>query len=99
MANDLTTRQWRLDTPTPFSAGPQAILWQSTLYVKAIEFTATGIALGESRAVIKDRTGRVVWESVAVPERMPTRLSDIGWVNGLVLDTLSPGTLVVVYIK
>lgn len=96
MANDLSSRQWRLDTPTPFSAGPSSILWNGNVYVKNIEFT--GYAAQTATCVLKDRTGRIVWSATGSTTLAPIRLGDVGWVNGLVLDTLSSG-LCVVYIK
>ena len=61
MPNDLSSRQWRLDTATPFSAGPSAILWQSNLFIKQVEFS--GYAAESDTCVLKDRTGRVVWSA------------------------------------
>jgi hypothetical protein len=96
VGNDLSSRQWRLDTPVPFSAGPAAIIWQSTLFVKQAEFSDYSAPTDE--CVLKDRTGRIVWKATGSVGMQPTRLGDIGWVNGLCLDTLDSG-LCVVYIK
>jgi hypothetical protein len=96
MANDLASRQWRLDTPTPFSTGPSSILWQSNVFVENIDFT--GYAAQTDQCIIKDRTGRTVWSGTGSTTLAPIRTGRIGWVNGLVLDTLSSG-LCVVFIK
>lgn len=95
MANDLSTRQWRLDTPVAYgSAG--AVIWKSNLYIKQVEFST--YAVQGNKAILKDQTGRIVWSATGAADLEPIRLGDIGWVNGLVLDTLDSG-LVVVYIK
>jgi hypothetical protein len=95
MANDLSTRQWRLDTPLAFG-NPGAVLWKGNCYIKQVEFS-TYAAQGNP-VILKDQTGRVVWSATGGADLSPVRLGDIGWVNGLVLDTLTSG-LVVVYIK
>lgn len=96
MPNDLSSRQWRLDTAQPFSAGPSSILWHSSLFIKNAEFS--NYASPTDKCVLKDRTGRTVWQATGSADKDPVRLGDIGWVNGLVLDTLDSG-LCVVYIK
>jgi hypothetical protein len=96
MANDLSSRQWRLDTPTPFTSGPAAILWVGSVFIKNIEFT--GYTAQTAQCVVKDRTGRIVWSGTGSTTLAPIRTGEVGWVNGLVLDTLSSG-LCVVFIK
>jgi len=96
MANDLSSRQWRLDTPIAFgSAG--AVIWTSNVYVKQIEFSA--YAAQGNKAILKDQNGKIVWSATGAADLSPVRLGDIGWVNGLCLDTLQGGGLVVVYVK
>jgi hypothetical protein len=96
MANDLSSRQWRLDTPRSFTLGPSSILWETTVFVKNIEFT--GYTSQASQCVVKDRTGRTVWSGTGSTTLAPIRTGEIGWLNGLVLDTLTNG-LCVVYIR
>lgn len=96
MANDLSSRQWRLDTPRAFGTAG-AVLWPANLYIKQIEFSQ--YAAQGNQAIIKDQTGKVVWSATGAADLSPVRLGDIGWVNGLVLDTLQGAGLVVVYVK
>ena len=95
MANDLSPRQWRLDTPLAFgNAG--AVLWKGNIYIKQVEFS-TYAAQG-NKCILKDQNGKTVWSATGAADLSPVRLGDIGWANGLVLDTLDAG-LCVVYVK
>lgn len=93
--NDLSTRQWKLDTPSAFgNAG--AVLWKGNVWVRQMEYVR--YAAQASNAVIKDQTGRIVWSPTGAADLSPVRLNDIGWVNGFVLDSLTDG-IIEVYIK
>lgn len=96
--NDLSSRQWHLDTPVAFGT-PAAIIWPSNFYCKAMHFANFGTA--PQSAIIKDRNGKIVWQPVVQStetDLADVRITDIGWVEGLVLDTLTAGE-VIVYIK
>jgi hypothetical protein len=95
MANDVASRQWRLDTPVPFGQ-PGAAIWKANLFVENIDFS--GYAAQADQCIVKDQTGRIVWSGTGSTTLAPVRTGRIGWVNGLVLDTLSSG-LCVVFIK
>jgi hypothetical protein len=96
MANDLSSRQWHLDTPLAFgNAG--AVLWTGNCYIKQVEFS--NYAAQGNQAILKDQKGKVVWSATGEADLSPVRLGDIGWVNGLVLDTLQGAGLVTVYVK
>jgi hypothetical protein len=89
MANDLSTRQWHLDTPLAFSTGAGAVLWPinfKCLHMEFSNYTAQG-----QQAVIKDRNGKIVWSATGTADLQEVRSAKIGWVNGLVLDTLQGG--------
>jgi hypothetical protein len=96
MANDLSARQWRLDTPLAFG-NPGAILWRGNIYVKQIEFS--NYAAQGNAAILKDQNGKTVWSATGEADLSPVRVGDIGWVNGLVLDTLQGGGLVMLDVK
>lgn len=95
MPNDLASRQWRLDTARPYGQ-PGAILWTSNIFVKQIEFSGYGAQT--DTCILKDRNGRTVWSATGSSTLAPIRLGDIGWIDGIVLDTLSSG-LCLVYIR
>jgi hypothetical protein len=96
VANDLSSRQWRLDTAVPFSAGPHSIVWHDAIWILNVEFSNYG---GDThKCVLKDRTGRLVWPANGSAGKQPVRSGELGWVNGLVLDELDSG-LVIVYVK
>lgn len=95
MANNISTRQWYLDTPLPFGS-PGSILWKSNIAVLQIEFS--GYSAATDTCVLKDRNGRTVWSATGATDMEPIRLGNIGWVNGLCLDTLGSG-LCIVYIR
>ena len=95
MANDLASRQWRLDTPTAFGL-PGAILWESNIRMVQAEFS--GYTSQSDQCILKDKNGRTVWGATGSTGLQPVRLGDIGWVDGLCLDTLTSG-LCIVYIR
>jgi predicted transcriptional regulator len=84
MANVVTGRQWTLDTPNP-----AVEVYDHEVKVKFIEF-ANYINAGDA-VIVKDRIGRVVWTGVGATDFSEVRSGDIGWVDGLVLDTLTSG--------
>jgi hypothetical protein len=94
MANDLSGRQWRLDTPTPFGS-LNALLWNGNIKVHHFEFSE--YASQGSQAVLKDRNGKIVWSPTGAADLEEVRSGNVGWVNGLILDSLDSG-LVIVYI-
>lgn len=94
--NDLSSRQWRLDTPTPFGTAG-FLLWPGNVFVKQAEFE--DYAAQGNTAILKDRNGKIVWQPTGAGDLSPVRLGDIGWVEGLGLDTLTGGGMVVLYIK
>lgn len=94
--NDLSSRQWRLDTPVAFGQ-PNSILWPSNVFVKQIIFE--DYAAQGNQAIIKDRNGKIVFAPTGAADLEPIRSNEVGWMEGFVLDTLTGGGNVVVYIK
>ncbi len=86
MANDLSSRQWRLDT-----ASPGTVIWRGNVYVKQIEWSNYAAA---AVLVLKDANGKIVWSATAASDLSPVRLGDIGWINGLIVDTITNGVCV-----
>jgi hypothetical protein len=98
MANDVSSRQWRLDTPVAFGSA-NAIIWPGNLYVKAMYWANAGAP--PQNAIVKDRNGKIVWAPTTAAgetDIADIRLTDIGWVEGFVLDTLTAGQIIV-YVK
>jgi len=95
MPNDVGSRQWRLDTPIAFGQ-PGALLWQGNACIEHFEFS--GYTSQGQLAIIKDSTGRIVWQASGAADLEEVRSGKIGWVNGVVLDTLQDG-LVIAYIR
>lgn len=96
--NDLSSRQWKLDTPTAFG-GVGALLWPGNVYVKSLYWANPGAA--PQSLIVKDKNGKIVWAPSTITgetDEADIRLNDIGWVEGFVLDTLTAGQLIV-YIK
>lgn len=94
MANQMSTRQWKLDTPLAFGTSA-AILWRGN--IKVVQMEWSGFA-ASGQLIIKDSTGNIVWQSnISATDTIlePVRLSRVGWINGFVLDTLSGGTVMV----
>jgi hypothetical protein len=95
MANDLSGRQWRLDTPLAFG-NPGALLWSGNIKVAHFEWSSY-TSQGQV-CVLKDRNGKTVWAPTGASDLEEVRSAKVGWVNGLVLDTLDAG-VVIVYIE
>lgn len=95
MANKISSRQWFLDTPRAFGT-PGSVLWKSNLAVIGVEFS--GYAAQTDKCILKDRNGGIVWSGTGSTGLQPVRMGNIGWVDGLCLDTLGSG-LCVVYIR
>lgn len=95
MANDLSARQWRLDTATPFGS-PGALLWPGNVFIKQIIFEK--YSAQASNATIKDRNGKIIFQPTGAADVSPVRSNELGWVEGFVLDTLSDGNIMV-YVK
>ena len=94
MANDISSRQWRLDTPIAYGQ-PNAILWYGNIKVEHFEFskyTAQG-----AKAILKDVNGKIVWDPTGSSTLEEVRSGKVGWVEGLCLDTLDSG-IVLVYL-
>jgi hypothetical protein len=88
VANDLSGRQWNLDTPVAFG-NANAILWRGN--IRVLQIVWSGYA-ASNQLIIKDQNGKTVWSEKADATILtPIRVSNIGWVNGLCLDTLQGG--------
>ncbi len=95
MANDISSRQWRLDTPLAFGLAG-AILFQSG--IKVAHFEYSNYTVQGNRAILKNRNGKVVWSPTGAADLQEVRSAKVGWVDGLCLDTLDSG-IVTVYLE
>ena len=86
MANLLHDNPWTLDTPGA------AVLWSTYAKLRHIEWA--GFAAGNT-VVLQDKNGNEIWKAVApaTVSESEVRSGNIGWVNGLILNTLGGGTL------
>lgn len=95
MANDVSGRQWRLDTPVAFG-GLNSLIWNGNAKIEHFEFT--GYAAQGNQAIVKDRNGKIVWQASGAADLEEVRSGKVGWVNGIVLDTCTGGGIVVAYL-
>lgn len=95
MANDISGRQWRLDTPLAFGQ-PGAVIYPGNVKVKDAVFS--GYTAQTDHCVLKDAVGRVCGSVTGSTTLQPIHLGEIGWMSGMCLDTLTSG-LVDVYVK
>ena len=89
--NQLGTRQWRIDT-----AAPGVVIWPTNVKVSHVTFSAYG-AQG-NRLILKDQTGAIAVDLTGAADLTEVRTSTIGWVNGLIVDTLEGGGIAIVYV-
>lgn len=87
MANDLSARQWHLDT-----AGAGVVLWTGNVKIKSMVFSK--YAAG-NECIVKDKNGKVIWDVVGPADLEPVIINNVGWINGFILDTLAGGLLTV----
>lgn len=91
MANVLTGRQLKIDTPSA------AVIFQGELNIREIEFTQYSADADEFS--ITDRNGRIVWEGNGKSDLSPIRSGSVGWTEGLIVPTLTAGSELLIYLK
>lgn len=92
MANLLHDNPWTLDTPGA------AVLFFT--YIKVRQFEWQDFAAGNS-VIVQDQNGKEVWKATApatVSESV-VRSGNVGWINGLILNTLGGTSKLKVYIE
>jgi hypothetical protein len=87
MANDLTGRQWNIDTAST------ALVWPSN--IKIDSFVFTGYSNAAHRVIAKDKQDRVVLDTIGEADKAAIQITDVGWVDGLKVTTLGSGMLIV----
>jgi len=87
MANDLSARQWLLDT-----AG-STLLWPFEVKIIQIEFES--YAADTDTCTVTDRNGKLVWQGNGSSDLQTVRSGRIGWVEGLKLTALTSGKVLV----
>ena len=87
MANNLTANPWVVDTP---SATP---IFRTYAKLRHIEFTS--YAVDADNCVVNDQNGVTVWVGNGNPALESERSGSIGWVNGVVVPTLTAGKVLI----
>lgn len=92
MANNITGRVWTLDTPGTIWTGPP---------IKIVQIEFVGYTVVTDAIVLTDAIGRDLWEARGAADFSVVRSGKIGWSNGLILVSLTPGSngVVKVYIE
>jgi hypothetical protein len=88
VANDVSSRQWFVDT--------LGVIWTGNAKIIGIDFT--NYAADADTCALTDINGKPVWSVNGKADLSPVKSGNIGWVNGLILTNLSAGNLIV-YIK
>lgn len=96
MANDLSGRQWHLDTPIAFGTAG-ALLWPANAKIAHFEFAGYG-AQG-NLVILKDRNGKIIWQASGAADLSEVKSQKVGWINGLVADTIQGNGIVTVYVE
>lgn len=89
MANILSTNPWNIDTP---GAG---ILKSGALKLKHIEFY--GYAAATDKVIIQNRFGTVIAQLSGTTDLQEVRTGAIGWVDGLIVPTITSGKCLIFY--
>lgn len=85
MANQLAVNPLTLDTP-----GSGVVLIKNRIKISNIEFLKYAVATDE--AILTDENGKNVWDAVGSTNFNIQRSGHIGWVNGLIFESLTPGS-------
>ena len=85
MANQLAVNPLTLDTP-----GAGVVLIKDRIKINNIEFLKYAVATDE--AILTDQNGKNLWDVVGSTNFGIQRSGHIGWVNGLVFQSLTPGS-------
>jgi hypothetical protein len=85
MANVLTGRQLYADTP--------GTLWLGPLKINSIIYSDPLVA--GNKCTLVDGIGRPVWNGLAGSDLAADSSNRIGWVNGLVLNEIDSGNVIV----
>lgn len=89
MANQIAPRHFLIDTP---GATP---VWLSGLSIASISWTRPTTA--GHQAIVKNAAGtRVIFDATASEANDNEAVYDLGWVEGLLVDTLGSGKLLIV---
>lgn len=91
MANDVAGRPWKLDTPSS-----SVVLWEG--WIKTAHFEWSGYSAQGQVCILKDQNGRIVWAPTGAFDLSEVRSGKVSWIDGLILDTLDAGT-VLVYVE
>jgi hypothetical protein len=95
MANDLSGRQWRLDTALAYGQ-PGSVIYKSNVKIK--DAVCSG-ATAAGNAILKDGVGRVIGEVSIGTALASERMGEIGWASGICMDTLPTGGILTIYVR
>lgn len=89
MANQLAERPWIIDTPgaTVLFAGR----------MKIDHFLFAGYAADTDNVTVTDANGHVIWVENGASDLHSIGTRTIGWVNGLIVPTLTSGKLYIYF--
>ena len=88
MANDLTGQVWYIDTPMTV----EDPTWKNcNIYIYALNWS--NIVAAGDRLTVKDRVGRVIYDVTADAAKENVNLPHLGWVQGVVVVTLTSGNV------
>lgn len=74
------------------------VLLPGRVYVKSVKRVGTTLTSGGEMARIKDISGNIYWEDIAAGgSYTASELIEDWWLNGIVVDTLTTGTLYITY--
>jgi hypothetical protein len=87
MANDISARPWKLDTPGA------SVIWPAQANVKFVEWYNPA-ALNDT-FVLTDQNGKIIVEGIAAAAGDTQTFNVENWFNGIKLPTLASGVLLV----
>ena len=88
MANVIGPRQWNLDT-----AHLTNVVYQGMVKICNIQWV--GYTNDTDVAILQDRNGNTVWRGNGATDLSPVETSFVGWVSGIILNTLDAGRLII----
>jgi len=90
MANDVSSN------PMVFDTAGASVVWP--YMTKVYHFEYSGYGTQGNVAIIKNRNGKVVCQMTGASDLEEVRSGNIGWIEGIIVDTLQGNGIVLAYL-
>ena len=92
MANDLSSNPMVFDT-----AAAGTVVWPYNMKIHHFEYSGYGTQ--GNLAILKNKNGKIVCQMTGADDLEEVRSGNIGWIEGLIVDTLQGNGIVLAYLS